>query len=387
MTIDFEREGLLEGLPHEEARSARRELLERLANDGVPLEDLRRAVAESRLALLPAERALTGDPRHSAREVAERTGIGLELLLAQQQALGLPRPDPDERVLSDEDLAAAERLSRFREAGLPEEGMLEVARVIGQAMENVASSSRQLAGEALLHPGDTELELASRYAEAAAELGPLMGSLLEHQYRVRLREGLRRDAISSEALESGELVGATEISVGFADLVGFTRLGERLPASDLGRLAGRLAEIAAEVAEPPVRLVKTIGDAAMLVSEQTPPLLDALLDLVETADRAGDDFPQLRAGAAQGLALGRGGDWYGRPVNLASRVTGAARPGSVLVTGDVREDVRAADGEDRSEEAAYRWSRAPARRFKGVKDRVPLYRVRRELDGDGADAR
>jgi adenylate cyclase len=381
MSIDFEREGLLDGLPDEKARSARRELLERLAEDGVPLEDLRQAVAENRLALLPAERALTGAPRHSVRDVAERTGVGVDLLLAQQQALGMPRPDPDERILNDEDLAAAERLRQFLDAGLPEEGMLQVARVLGQAMENVATSSRQLVGEALLHPGDSELELAGRYAAAAAELGPLMGSLLEHQYRVRLREGLRRDAISSETLKSGELVGATEIGVGFADLVGFTRLGERLPASDVGRLAGRLAEMAAAVAEPPVRLVKTIGDAAMLVSEETPPLLDALLDMVEAADQEGEDFPQLRAGAARGPALGRGGDWYGRPVNLASRVTDAARPGSVLVTRELRDHARAEEEAD----GGYRWSRAPARRFKGVKERVSLYRVRREREGDGAE--
>lgn len=380
-------EGLLEGCAGDEARAARRELLEDLLEEGVALEELRLAVAEDRLALLPSERALTGEPLYTVQEVAERTGVDPDLLLAQQQALGMPRRDADERVATEEDVRAAERVRRFLDAGLPAEGMLEVARVVGQAMENVAAASRQLVGEALLRPGDTELELARRYAAATSELAPLMASLLEHQYRVRLREGLRHDAVGPRALQSGELQDAVEVSVGFADLVGFTRLGERLPATDLGRLAGRLAAMAAEVAEPPVQLVKTVGDAAMLVSRESPPLLDALLALVATAEEQEEGFPQLRAGAARGPALTRGGDWYGRPVNLASRITGVARPGSLLVGREVRGD---------TPDEAYRWSRAPARRLKGVEGRVSLHRVRPameeedeadrgEVDGSGGE--
>lgn len=370
-------EELLEGCANEEARTARRELLERLHEDGVPVDDLRRAVAENRLALLPSERSLTGEARYTLAELAEKSGVDVDVLQAQQHALGMPRHQADARVATDEDLEAAERLRRFLEAGLPAEEMLEVARVVGQAMENVAAASRQLAGEALLKPGDTELELSQRYETATAELVPLMASLLEHQYRVRLREGLRRDTVEPQALESGELGGAVEISVGFADLVGFTRLGERLPATDLGRLAGRLATMAADAADPPVQLVKTVGDAAMLASPETAPLLDALLGLVASADDASDDFPQLRAGAARGLALSRGGDWYGSPVNLASRITDVARPGSVLVASAVRDDAP----RDR-----YRWSKAPPRRLKGVDGRVLLHRARPTGSEEGSRA-
>jgi adenylate cyclase len=377
MTDDLEE--LLASCSGDEARAARRELLEGLLEEGVPLEELRQAVAENRLALLPSERTLTGEARYTLREVAERSGLDTDLLLAQEQALGMPRHGLDDRVATEDDVRAAEGSRRFLDAGLPAEGLLEVARVVGQAMENVAAASRQLVGEALLQPGDTEAELARRYEEATSELVPVMVSLLEHQYRMRLREGLRRAAVGPEALESGELEDAVEVSVGFADLVGFTRLGERLPATDVGRLAGRLAAMAAEAAEPPVQLVKTVGDAAMLVSPETAPLLDALLSLVEAAEaqeEGEDDFPQLSAGAARGPALPRGGDWYGSPVNLASRITGVARPGSVLVAQEVRDDLP---------DDAYRWSRAPARHLKGVKGRVSLHRVRRATDGADGD--
>ena len=123
-----------------------------------------------------------------------------------------------------------------------------------------------------------------------------------------------------------------QVWVAFADMVGFTRLGERIDPHDLGGLVTRLTDLALETVAAPVRLVKTIGDAAMLVSPVPGPLVEAALTLVERADEQGDGFPPLRAGLAGGVALSRGGDWYGRPVNLASRVTAVARAGSVLAT-------------------------------------------------------
>jgi adenylate cyclase len=169
------------------------------------------------------------------------------------------------------------------------------------------------------------------------------------------------------------MAGAQEISVCFADLVGFTKLGEEIPPADLSRIAGRLTELASGVATPPVRLVKTIGDAVMLVSRDAEAAVETALVLVGQADEAGDDFPPLRGGIAHGLALERAGDWYGSPVNTASRVTGVARPGSVLCTADARK--AAGDG--------FRWSPAGRRRLKGVGEPVRLFRAR--PDGDRTD--
>jgi adenylate cyclase len=121
-----------------------------------------------------------------------------------------------------------------------------------------------------------------------------------------------------------------------------------------------------------VRLVKTIGDAAMLVSQEPAALLDVSLALGEAAEAEGDDFPALRAGIASGEAIARAGDWYGRPVNLAARICQTARPGSVLTTAEVRE---AAEGD------GYEWSKAGRRRLKGVKGETPLWRVRRPQSG------
>jgi adenylate cyclase len=192
---------------------------------------------------------------------------------------------------------------------------------------------------------------------------------------LHLKNATQSTVVSALERSGGQLPGSREVTVCFADLVGFTRLGEEVPPDELGRLAVRLEALASDVVEPPVRLVKTIGDAAMLASTQPEPLLGAALSLIDAADAEGEDFPQLRAGAASGQALPRAGDWFGRPVNLASRITSLARPGSLLVEGELRESV--ADG--------YSWSFAGERRLKGIRGAVPLFRARRAALQDSGE--
>jgi adenylate cyclase len=375
VAIDFEREGLLKGT-RGKAREARLELLRELAEGGTSLDDLRRAVEEDRLALLPVERVLEGEGRrYTAAEVAERAVVDEGVLRRNRLALGLPDPEPDERAFTDEDVEAAKRITALREAGLPDDGILEVARVIGLALAPVAAASRALVAESTLAEGGNEAEVGRRLAEGARELGPMMGPLLEYVLNLHLREQVRSDVIGRAEISAGRLPGAQEVTACFADMVGFTKLGEELPPEELGALTGRLGELASAVADPPVRLVKMIGDAAMLVSPDNDALLDAALDLVARAEAEGEGFPPLRAGVARGAALGRAGDWYGRPVNLASRITGIAYPASVLVSGEVR------DGAN----AAYRWSFAGERHLKGIDGGVKLFRVRREDRAEEAE--
>ncbi len=164
----------------------------------------------------------------------------------------------------------------------------------------------------------------------------MLGPMIQEMLRLQLRHLMETEAVSaSERAEGQRLPGARLVTIAFADLVGFTRLGEVVQPEDLERLAHRLAETARELAVPPVRLIKTIGDEVMLVSPDPVPLLETMMALVEATD-GDEDFPRLRAGVATGMAVSRAGDWFGSPVNLASRVTGAARPGSVLVSESTR---------------------------------------------------
>ena len=366
--IDFEAEGLLDDLEGE-AREARLALLRQLAEEGVTLEELREAVAAGRLTLLPVERALAGDGRrYTPREIAEIAGIDLELLRRFSAALGVPYGDPDELRGTEGDLEAARRIKAFRDAGLPEDGMLQVARTIGMGTARIADANRELVIRSLSQPGDTERDLAMRFAAAAEYMMPLVGPTVVHALQSNMLEQIRRDVLGAANLAAGEIGGAVELTICFADLVEFTRLGEEIAPEELGLVAGRLEEMAAAVAEPPVRLVKTIGDAVMMVSTEATPLLEAGLALIAAAEAEGEEFPVLRAGLATGPTLPQSGDYYGRSVNLASRITGVARPGSVLVEGATREAL----GE------GFSYSFIGERRLKGIDSRVKLFRTRRE---------
>jgi len=367
--IDFEAEGLLDDLEGE-TRVARLELLEQLASEGVPLEELREAVAAGRLTLLPVERALAGPGRrYTSAEVAAEAGLELDLLQRFSAALGIPYPDSDERVLTEADVDAARRIRAFRDAGLPEDGMLQVARTIGMGTARIAEANRELIIRTLAQPGDTERDLALRFAAAAEYMLPLIGPTLTYALQSHLLEQVRRDVIATTDLASGALGGTAELTVCFADLVEFTRLGEEIDPEELGQVAGRLEEMATAVAQPPVRLVKTIGDAAMFVSTEPEPMLIAALELIAAAEAEGEQFPWLRAGLACGSVLPQSGDYYGRPVNLASRITGVARPGSVVVDAAVKESV----GED------FSYTYIGERRLKGIDSKVKLFRARVEM--------
>ena len=377
--MDWDAQGLLAGLEGAD-REARRELLDQLHDAGAGVDELRKAVEEDRLAMLPVELELGGACDLTEPEVAERAGVSIDSLRKQRRALGLPQVSSDEKLFSDEDVEAARQLRGFVEAGLDEEGVEEVARVVGESMQRVARAVAELTATSLLPDAENERDVGLRFAQAARELGPVLGQQLTYAFKLQLRELVRNDVVTRAQIGTGRLPGSELVNVSFADLVGFTKLGENLPPDEVGRVARRLSHMAADVAEPPVRLVKTIGDAAMLVSPEPEPLVDATIALVRAADEEGEDFPQLRGGVARGEAIGRGGDWYGRPVNVASRITGVARPGSVLVTEEVKDAV----------EDGFRWSFAGRKRLKNVKGQVPVYRARRierdaESDGDASE--
>jgi adenylate cyclase len=365
--VDYEAAGLLDGLEGED-RAARERLLDRLLEEGFTERELQEAVREDRLALLLVERVLGG--RYTARELEQRTGLPASQMLRIRRLLGLPEAAPDDPVFGEEEAEAAKSTRLFLDVGLSEEAIAEITRVLGEGMARLAATTSAAFVDAFLEPGDSEDEVAQRFAFVAEQLIPALDPVLVAAYKQHLGESVRRGMLSRAERESGEVGGAQEITVCFVDMVGFTRLGSQIDPQDLGTLASKLAELATDVTEPPVRLVKTIGDAAMFVSPEPAPLVSVALSLLEAVEEA--ELPSLRAGVACGTALQRAGDYYGHAVNLASRVTGVARPGSVLCTKEVHD---AATDE-------FDWSFARKHKLKGMSDPVPLYRARR-LGQDG----
>jgi adenylate cyclase len=364
-TIDVESEGLLDELPPDGDRDGRRELLEKLAQDGATVEELRDAVARDRLPLLALERALAVDGRvhYTLAQLAERSGLSDDFLRALRRALGLAQVEPQVEHATESDVEAARAVQRFREAGLPDEGLLEVARVLGHSMSLVAATIRRVLAAAFEEDGDSELEAALRYADAAKQLVEELDPLLGYALAVHQREQIGSEVIG-RAGDAAPFPGAEEVTVCFADLVGFTELGQEISPSDLGRIVGRLTDLAVDCVRPPVRLVKMIGDAALLVSHDSDAALLTALELMD-AVAADEELPVLRVGLTRGHAISRGGEWYGTPVNVASKLTASAPAGRVIATAEVRA----------ATENGFAWSRRQRRRLPGVRRPLDVFEV------------
>jgi adenylate cyclase len=369
--LDFAALGLLDGLEGEE-RTGRERLLARLHADGVSLRDLEQATEAGVVVLLGADRLVGGGSQYSVRQIAELSELGLDFQLASMRAAGRAIPPLDDAVLGPGDLELARIGKRYRELGLPDGDSLEVIRMVARGLGPVAETMRQIAMKLALRPGVSEDDLAIDFAQAAEGLMPLTGPFLGEMMRLQLRTVAKTEVINHAERQAGRLPGSRDVAVCFADLVGFTRVGEEVPLDELGEIAGRLEQLTLKTIAGPVRLVKSIGDAVMLVSPDAPSLLDAALALVDAAGEQHSGLPELRAGVAAGPALSRAGDWFGRPVNLASRITAIARPGSVLAAEGVRDTLVSSKAAQ-----SFRISTAGHRELKGISRPVSLYRVRR----------
>ena len=358
---DIEALGLLDDLQGR-ARQERAELIEWLLARGFDVDQIR---GEFSPMLLPAIRLIGDDGvLVSPREISESSGVSLELLQRLHRAAGLVgADDPDAHLQSRADAESVVAAARLVDVGLDPQQVVLIVRMLMDGLTGAAVSMRQAALHALLHPGATELELAQALEALTHHAEPILGPMVDALLKLALRHSVETEAINAVERTAGTLPGAREVAVAFADLVGFTRLGEQMPPEDLGLLAFRLADLAHDVVASPVQFVKTIGDAVMLVCSDPLKLLVTVLDLVDAA--AAEDFPRLRVGLAFGHAINRAGDWYGSPVNLASRVTGAAPASTVRVT----EPARRAIGDP----AGIEWSAPEARHLKGIRGEVLIY--------------
>jgi len=365
MTVDereFAAAGLLDWLEGAE-RESRLRLLRRLDADGCTLEELRAASEAGRLALLPVERLLARRRRHTLADGAFAAGLTDAFTERNHRALGLPLPGPGEPVYDEDHLENLRTLRGMLDSGISEEDMHVMARVLGQSSHRTAQAVTDILSRALLRPGDTEDDLALRLADLAEAMLPLLDRLTGAVLRLHLLDVVQREAVLRVEHGAGGLGGAHEMTVAFADMAGFTALSERLAIESLGELAARWEALVTRVAEPPVRLVKVLGDGAMFAAEDAGALVAAQLDLVAFAHA--EELPPVHAGMAHGPALHSAGDWLGRTVNLAARLCAAAPHRTVLGT----HEVRAACGD------AVRWEDAGTYELRGIAEPVPALRA------------
>lgn len=322
--------------------------------------------AEEPEAAASLERTLLGGSRRYTRiEVAERTGVPLDRAQRLWRALGFPDVTDDEVVFTDLDVHALRTVQELVELGLlDDETQLATTRAMGQSLSRLAEWQVSVLTNVL---GELDVKSPEVAAEAARELVPVLEGLIGYVWRRHLA------AAAARALSNPEEVVARTAVVGFADLVGYTALTRNVDEDELARVVGRFESVASDViAELGGRVVKTVGDEVMFTVDQPAVGAEIALRLLEAFEADGS-LPGLRVGLASGTLLARLGDVYGEPVNLAARLTSAARPDSVLVD---REMAAALDGDDR-----YRLRRVPPRPVRGYA-LLHAMRLRRADPGD-----
>lgn len=316
------------------------------------------------------EAVLHGTPTLSTRDLVARTNVDPELFERVLQAAGVPIPEHHEPVWEERDVALAALVDGLARAGIADAAIVELAQTLGESSARIGAAAIIGLGAGLTRSGDTEYDLAARIAHATGPVDAHLGDAIGLLVRSAVVDQLSSVELDSRQIADGRIAGATPITIGFADVVGFTKMGEQLGAQRLQDVAARLGTLAAEVTDGRARVVKTIGDAVMLAGSRPLGVVAAMLALQERVAED-DDFPRIRAGVATGDAVPRAGDWFGPPVNLAARVCATARPETVLVDDATRQRIG---------DAGLDWTTIGRVRLKGV-GRVLLHRARSGDDG------
>jgi adenylate cyclase len=275
------------------------------------------------------EAALLGAPCELDRDqVSAAAGVPEPAARAVWTALGFPEVAPGERAFTTRDVEALRTVLELREIGIVDDDtLLVVARSMGQGLARMAEAQVDVFRG--LSDGMNVEEATATAAYAAADVLPRLEQLVVHVWRRQFA------AATARAFAAAARDGQPVVAVGFVDLVDFTKSTQTWSASTLERLLERFeAETSLRVTQYGGRVVKTLGDAVLYVTDDPLNAVEVALETVE-AHCADEELPDVRAGVALGPVLVRLGDVFGQPVNLASRLTDEARARSVLVDGEL----------------------------------------------------
>jgi class 3 adenylate cyclase len=346
---------------------------EAFTDSGLAVEDLGRLVAEGHVTF-PNLEAVFGEPIAASDttlgEFAARVGRDSDLLRRVYTQLGLPQPGDDDRLRADDLEFLHEFLLVFdaRDVGLGDDFLLRAARLCGDSIRHLAEAINTMMREELMPAlarssteppqmlGDGPFAVTSRLTGwlIRRHLETLIhGNIVENIERVMEETGIgRRRDLHPPA-------------IGFLDLSGFTVLTGAKGDEEAAKLAVRLSDLVQETtAARRGRAVKSLGDGVMLHFREPGEAVSAALDLVDAIPKAG--LPPARVGITSGPVVFRDGDYFGRAVNVAARITDYARPGEVLVSETVVESGAAAGST---------FEELGVVELKGIREPVQLFRA------------
>ena len=284
---------------------------------------------------------ILGAPREFTRdEVIAAADLDPEEAHRLWRSLGFPDSEPGERVFTRLDVEAALTVASMSREWLPDARVREaIVRAVAQSMSRLAEwQIGMLAQLAAAHVGELRPRGAARLA---AEVLPELEQMQSYVWRRHLAATASRFIAGAQKSDPAAIASDTwSLSVGFADMVGFTRTTRRRSMDELGEMIERFGVVTNEViANGRGRIIKTVGDEVLFVTEHPSDAAAIALGLRDRV-RIEPSLPQLRIGLAYGMVLTRYGDVYGEVVNLAARLTSEAHPDTVLVDREVAEVLR-----------------------------------------------
>jgi adenylate cyclase len=325
--------------------------LQSLERAGVPLEGLAAAVRDGALSFsfldVAAYDRFAGLSGTTFQELSARTGIPLELLMVVREAFGFAEPRPQDTVREDE-LSVVPLIQLQLAKGFRPMVIERWLRVYGDGLRRIAETEaawwNSEVEKALLESGMTEGEMLQAQADLGSQMSPLIEQALLAVYRGQQEHAWTQVFVEhvEGALEATGLYRRLDRppAMCFLDLTGYTRLTEErgdAAAADLAaRLAGLVRRSSQQHGGTPV---KWLGDGVMFYFEEPGDAVLAAVDMAEAVGRHG--LPPAHVGIHAGPVVFQEGDYFGRTVNLASRIAEYARPGEVLVSQEV---VDAAEG-------------------------------------------
>src|SRR6476469_6425339 len=325
------------------AAVAHARIVARLRERGHTLRQIAAATEAGRLSFAYIEDLLpTEESRYSIEDAARETGLEPALIERVFTTMGLNQAAA--LRINEDDLQLLRYVAAVLAAGFPLVALLQLIRVYGLAMAQIADAEVRLfhlyVHEPLMRDGVPGLQMAEEMQGLAGELLPLSSPIMDHVHQRFLAHFVEQDVIGHMESDLGDAtmdLGRLRVAIAFADLAGYTRMTEEQGDEEAVEAVERFVEAVEHTLPDNARIIKTIGDEVMVVGSDPAELTDWAVGFQQLYDQR----PLPRIGIHYGETLYRDGDYYGREVNQAARVAARAAGGEVLVTRPVVEAAEA----------------------------------------------
>jgi adenylate cyclase len=323
-------------------------IVARLRERGHSVQRIRDASQSGLLAFGYVDELLpSSEARYTLSEAASATGLEPAVVERLIGAMGPAAISAEE--ITQEDLRVLRYGADILAAGLPLPALLQIVRVYGQAMAQVADAEVRLfhlyVHEPLMRDGVPGVEMVREMETLTREILPfavpfinyLHGRLLGYFVEQDVIDHIETDLDDAETVEEGRM----RVAIAFADLAGYTKLTEEEGEAEAVNAVERFLDTVEQTLPIDARVIKTLGDEVMVVGADAGALTGWA---VELGAELPPSSPSPRIGIHSGAALYRDGDYYGREVNRAARVVARAAGGEVLVTRPVVDAASRQDG-------------------------------------------